>query len=256
MLTKATGIVLRRSKMKEADLSVQVLAESGGLVELYVHGIRASKSRSQLLAEPGTLIHFDFYEKDERGGSLKEGEILDRFDEIKSDYLGTLVLSYLLELVGLAARGEATPETYQLLLGALGEIRAAGTRASADERRLFLIQLLAFFKIRLLRILGLLGDTEHCDTCGNSLGDRAGWAVPEMTFRCGRHAEVSSRDEAWMAGLIGHAAVTRFQRLRASLPDRGPGLDVWKRLDEWLSRCLEHYFATPSTVAPQLYQRL
>lgn len=269
MLNKATGIVLRRDKAKEADLSVQVLLESGKLVRLYLHGIRASRTRSQLLAEPGTLIRCDYYEKDEAGGSLKEGEILDRYEELKGDYLDTLALSYLLEAAGLAAKGEATPEVYQLLIGALGEIRAYTAEAKAtaaapdaasttaeERRKFFLIQLLAFFKIRLLRILGLLGDSRHCDVCGTELGARAGWAVPEMTFRCARHADESSQAEAWMAGLITRAAATRFQTLRAGLGDPDLEPETWRRLDEWLSRCLEHYFATPSAVAPQLYRRL
>ena len=255
MLIKTTGIVLRRAKQKESDLSVQLLDEDGALIELYMHGIRASKSRSQLLAEPGTLIRCEYYQKDERGGSFREGAILDRFDELKGDYTGTLVLSYLLEMIGLAARGGPMPENYQLLNGAMEHLRGspAGT---GPARGLFHLRLLAFFKVRLLRILGLMGDCEHCEICGNPLGERAGWNVPEVSFRCRRHAEEHSREEAWMAVFLTRAAVTRFDPLLAWIGQDSPPLEVWRRMDEWLSRCLEHYFATPSTVSMQLYKQL
>ncbi len=262
-LQKATGIVLRRAKRKESDLSVRVLLESGATVEFYLHGIRASRSRSSLIAEPGTLIRADFYGAAEGGGSLKEGDVLDRYDECKNDYPRTLLLSYFLELSELAAKSGPTPEVYRLLVGALNEWRAAARTAperpeanesNQEQRALFILELLAFFKIRLLRILGLVGDCEHCDVCGADLRDRAGWSVPEVSFRCAKHAEVSSQGEAWMAAVITRSTRVRFQTVREATPTATR--ENRERLDEWLSRCLEHYFATPSTVAPELYRLL
>ena len=68
--------------------------------------------------EPGSLIHIDYYARPDKAQvvSLKEAHVEERFEILKSKYMPSLLLAYLLELYNAAATyaGDEDKETNTL----------------------------------------------------------------------------------------------------------------------------------------------
>lgn len=249
MIQAATGITLTRRKIGEADVIGRFLLEDGLLVEVKAHGIRKSKSRSNLLFEPGSLVRLTYYANERDAAlpaSLKEGHVVDRYGEIKdAGYDGLVAVSQILETIAFAARtgeGEASEETamvYTLLKGALDELR--GFDFTQDRRRL--VMLLLFVKVRALKVMGLLGDPRSCAECGRALGDDVFWHRPELYFTCDLCAVDANEDDGRWARLIAGAAGARFAKFVEHLGDAK--VEALRALDEILVRCIEHFQGAP-----------
>ena len=275
MLERLTGFVLKRRRVGEADLIVHILEEEGRVLELKAHGLLASRRRSNLIAEPGSLISAVYYKK-EGLGSLKEGQILERYEDVKEGYLNLLILAYVLELTESAARNHETSGIFPLLKGALSVIRESladwkvktsgktDDPRSPDSNRLRWSGLfLAFYKIRLLKLLGILADTSCCTECAESLEAEAFWSFPETGFICHRCSINASREEGVMARLITLAGVRRFSNFLLDIRSVLSGniltddaLDIIIRLDQRLGKCLEYYYNRPLASGPPLYREL
>lgn len=255
MLKSGKGIVLHRRKDREADTVMRVLLESGENVSVRLHGIRASKKRSQTLTEPGALVHITYYAKERFSSSLKEGEVADRYEEIKSGYGEVLLVSYLLELTNRAAQ-DVSPDLYRLLKGALDQLRQDRIPVQQSAESLYLF--VSFYKVRLLKLLGLLGDAEHCALCGQELGEHASWAAPEMSFHCG-DCSTKTLDDGYAARCIHVCSRMRFGNAFERLLADGAAeqrLAEFRRLDETLGKCLQYYYSSQSVAGPQLYRFL
>ncbi|MEQ9364300.1 MAG: DNA repair protein RecO [Leptospirales bacterium] len=217
MLQSAPGIVLNRRNAGEADAIARVLLESGQVREIRAHGVRKSRSRSNLLLEPGSLVHLTFYESEERPGvsvdsvifaSLKEGHVLERYGALKdAGYDGLLILSYFLELATFGSRAGDSPELFLLLKGTLEEL-AAPRAVGLKSYRFTLLSI--FFKARVLKNLGLVGDARSCAECGGELKDLALWNLPEVFFSCDNCATGANAPDAYSARIVAAAVGMRF----------------------------------------------
>ncbi len=253
------GFVLNRRKVGEADVILTLLRENGPIVRVKVHGILQSRKRSNLLTEPGCYISATYYHKEDAPGSLKEGHVIERFEELKSGYDDMLLLSYLLELTGASAGGEDTHDLFVLLRGCLRELQslsAADKRTTRDIRLL-----LGFFKVRLCKILGILGDPGHCSECGAELNGPASWSLPEMNFLCENCSVNADEIEGGLSGLVRLAGDYRFANFLKRLPELPAATkvtheDALTRWDDALGQCLEEFFGAPLQSATAFYGRL
>ncbi len=250
MLATVRGFVLRRNRIADADVSFEVLTETGETVRLRAHGILASKRRTGLVTEPAALIEAVYYAHD-AGGSLKEGRVLDRFEECKGDYRSMLVASHLLELCSRSARGVEGGQLFTLLQGALQEFRRLDSRAGdfVPEARC----LLAFVKVRLAGLLGVLAAANQCSECGAELGPLAVWLLPELAFRCPRCSDQATALDGELAALTRAAGRARFSVFRAGLSQSHATVALW---DTRLLSCLEHFFGSALTSSAELYREL
>lgn len=157
-LRKENGIVIASKTVGEADSILTILAESGLKSKFKLRGIKKSKSRPIIASEIGSLINIDFYlhERDEIS-NIKEVSILERFEKVKSNYVGYLLLSYFCELLDtLLPESNENQSSYELLLKAITTLNT----------EIIFFHFLPFFKIRLLFLLGLLSKENTCNTCG------------------------------------------------------------------------------------------
>lgn len=250
MLNTVRGFVLRRHRVADADVAFDVLTDSGALFRLRAHGILSSRKRSGLITEPGALVEAVFYAHDDRGGSLKEGRVIDRFEEAKAGYQGILVVSHLLELCSRSVQGVEGDGLFTLLSGALEELRTHPA-ASADGAPVR--HLLGFVRVRLARLLGVLSDPAHCTTCGEPLARAAAWMMPEVAFQCDRCSEHANTTDAEFARLTDRASRERYSRFQDAVLSSHPLISDW---DGRLLRCAEHYLGAGLRTAPELYRRL
>lgn len=270
MLQSASGIVLSRRNVGEADAIGRVLFESGTAKDIRVHGIRKSRSRSNLLLEPGSLVRLTYYESEERPGvsaeslqfaSLKEGHVIERFGALKdSGYRGLLILSYFLELAEFGSRAGEASELYLLLKGTLEEL-SRSTDAAGDRFQFTLLSI--FFKTRVLKVLGLVGDARACSECGRELGDLALWNLPEVFFSCEQCAPEANSADAHSARIIAAAAGLRFGRFaeylagwRTTATDDATLPPWFYHTEERLLRSMEHYQGGPLRAAKQLREQM
>lgn len=274
MLRTEQGIVIKRFPYSEANTGIRILTESGQILTLTAYGILSSKKRSNLISEPGSLISVTYYEHAHSTGALKEGNVVEDFEEIKKNYDSLLVLSYILELTDVSAKGEKNAGFYNLLYGALQEMKKTdiferGFRMgksgnsldkSKNEDIFWLYAFLGFYKIRIVKLLGLLGDAGICANCGNPLGGRVKFAVPDVSFLCenctdGTSASEASASGAQMAQWIRFAAVNRFQKYLSYLPSASETvMENLTEMDHYLNRTLEYFFSKILASKIQLYK--
>ena len=248
MLATATGIVLSRRKLRESDAVARLLLEDGQLLEMRLHGIQESRRRSPLIMEPLSVVEVVYYEQD-RGAlhSVKEARVLQRHEDLKSRYDDLLAGSCVAELSELAARTESLPELYVLAAGALATLDAGCETAL----------LLVFFRIRLLRLLGLLGDLTTSASYEEALGLEGG-AVGRRA-RGGRNmsTEAGAAVQSYLLSILTRALSLRFCRFQQALQKedpRDPGRDWLDCLDQDLHGCLVA-FAGRELKAARMYFR-
>ena len=211
VVEKTSGIVLQRRFIKEIDGVFRLLTEKGGSLEVRAYGIHSTKKRSALLIEPGCLVEIDYYKNSRGFVSLKEGYVKRRFDEIKKNYELLLLLSYLLELSAFAASYGESPGLFVLLKGSIEEF--CRSRKSAVDS----LELLVFFQVRLLKLLGLLGLQDRCSVCESPLEEKSFWNLPELHFSCSKCSTQSSQQNSHMAKIIALAGARRFHDFAESV---------------------------------------
>lgn len=178
-LKKERGIVIQSIDFGDSDRMISLAGETQIRLKFISKGIRKSKRRAIAATELGSLIEIDFYDQAEKDWkSIKEINLIDRYDGIKSDYLGTLFIFYLTELTStLYPEGEYHPILFSLLTGSFDHCNKVG----------FSREILPFFKLRVLSNLGHFPTEFVCVTCGEKLLVKrsAYFAVENREFLCG-----------------------------------------------------------------------
>ncbi len=240
----AHGIVLRHRKDGEADIVASILLENGEVLPMRFHGIRASRTRSTIAAEPGALVQVTYYVTNGRA-SAKEAVVADRFDDLKGSYREMLALSSVLEMCDGASKGEPSPALFELLQNGLLRLRALPASARAPRASLIFV---IYFRVRLLELLGLLGS--ECASCGSPVKSDGEWLLPEASFLCSSCAREHRPADSHMIPVILGAANRRFPEYLGWVTD--PILDLVD-LDQRLSLCLENYFNRKLEATSQLH---
>ncbi|MDF3819243.1 DNA repair protein RecO [Leptospira sp. 96542] len=160
-IKKERGIVLTSKDIGDSDRLISLAGEFNVRHSFITKGIRKSKRRPIAATEVGSLIELDFYDKpDQEWKFVKEIVLVNRFDELKSTYMGTLFIMYLCELTDyLYLQAEFHPFLNQLLLGSLERATEFG----------FQKQILPFFKLRALTNTGHFPTEFFCHTCGEEV---------------------------------------------------------------------------------------
>ncbi len=217
MLVSAEGIVLQRWKEGDEN-AVLLILTSVDLVKLRVHGILKSKNRSRLLIEPGSIIQINYYSKQESISSAKNIDLVDRLENIKSDYKGLQVLTYFLDLTIRCTPGSELSQLYLLLKGTILTLNELRKNIAIDELISEIRLLLIFFKIRLLKILGLLGDSTICNQCGTTLNRKNARVTDNLNFLCSKcHKKSQAYTE--IAYMFFFAANFRFSKFLNEMRD-------------------------------------
>ncbi|HNH10961.1 MAG TPA: DNA repair protein RecO [Leptospiraceae bacterium] len=160
-LKKESGIVISVRPSGDSDSFLDLLTEKGSRLHLIYKGIRKSRKRSLLAAELGSKIQADYYESQGRQFyHIKEASLIERYDNLKKDYLGYLVLNSIFEiLTALYPKGETDEKIFQFLSAVLSKFNESGIHSVG----------ILSFKTRLLHLLGYLPSVFVCQNCGADL---------------------------------------------------------------------------------------
>ena len=150
------GIVLKGTKLGEADKILDILTSGRGLVRAIARGIRKPGSRFGARLEPATLVDIRLYEG-RRLDTISAAEIVEAYRGLRADYDAFAAAMVLCEAAAsIAAEGERNPALFLLLRRGL---RALDGGAEPT-------MLTSAFLLQLLRISGFAPALDACVVTG------------------------------------------------------------------------------------------
>lgn len=157
MIQKLTGIVIRETKINEADKMLTVLTAELGPVSVLAKNIR--KNKSKISSSAGFLCYSDFVLS---GGPdvyyINQCSLIESFYDISKDIQKLALASYLGHLTAdLSPAGEPQPDAVKLFLNTLYIL-------AHSDKNIFMVK--SVFELRLMKCLGYMPDVFSCTKCG------------------------------------------------------------------------------------------
>jgi len=194
-LYKEQGVVLRATKLAEADKIVSILTQGSGKVRAVAKGVRRTQSKFGARLEPFTHVSLMLYQ----GRSLDtitQAEILSPFVAIREDFTRFSAGEAMLEAVDRVS--EEHERNVPLFLLLLNGLRALDTRPPDPAA------VAGSFILKLLSLSGFQPSLSMCASCGSS--DVVAFSSSQGGAVCGDDAErdampVGREVLAWLDGL-------------------------------------------------------
>src|SRR5688500_4266161 len=193
-LYKEQGVVLRSSKLGEADKIVTVMTQGSGKVRAVAKGIRKTTSRFGARLEPFTHVSLMVYRGRGALDTVSQAEILSPFSALRGDLGSFAAGEAMLEAVDkVAEEHERNVRLFMLLLSGLRALqeRPADPAAVAES-----------FLLKLLSLSGFHPSLNACAVCGSPrpelFSSGQGGAICD---RCAEHGAgpASPAALAWLA---------------------------------------------------------
>lgn len=198
-LYKEQGVVLRSSKLGEADKIVTVMTQGAGKVRAVAKGIRKTTSRFGARLEPFTHVSLMVYRGRGSLDTVSQAEILSPFMAMRSD-LGLFAAGEtMLEAVDkVAEEHERNVRLFMLLLTGMRALdaRPADPTAVAES-----------FLLKLLSLSGFHPSLLTCAICGRP---------DPVRFASGQGGAVCAEDAEFDAGQVSPAALRHLAALGAT----------------------------------------
>ena len=174
-LKKIDGFIIKSFNNLGIDTIITLLPERDHVCKFRLKGLQKSRKKSQTIAEIGSYVSLEYYYKENRDiYYVKEIDLLERFENIKNNYKGYILLSYLSELlVKFLNEGEKHNKEYILFYGALQELNKNGIHSF----------FLPFFQIRLLKSLGFIAMESNCCFCMKPFGNHSNIGLDQKNFQ-------------------------------------------------------------------------
>jgi len=195
-LYKEQGVVLRSSKLGEADKIVTVMTQSSGKVRAVAKGIRKTTSRFGARLEPFTHVSLMVYRGRGSLDTVSQAEILAPFMALRRD-LGLFAAGEtMLEAVDkVAEEHERNVRLFMLLLTGMRALDACPADPAAVAES---------FLLKLLSLSGFHPSLLTCAVCGGPEPDR---------FASGQGGAVCAEDAEFDAGPASRAALEHLAAL-------------------------------------------
>jgi DNA repair protein RecO (recombination protein O) len=195
-LYKEQGVVLRSSKLGEADKIVTVMTQGSGKVRAVAKGIRKTTSRFGARLEPFTHVSLMVYRGRGSLDTVSQAEILSPFMALRSDLGRFAAGETMLESVDkVAEEHERNVRLFMLLLSGLRALEARPTDPAAVAES---------FLLKLLSLSGFHPSLTACAVCGRPGPER---------FASGQGGAVCADDAEFDAGPASTEALEHLARL-------------------------------------------
>jgi len=161
-LRESEAIVLRTTRLGEADKIVSLLTRQWGRLRAVAAGARRPKSRWGALLEPMTHIRAWIFERENRDLlRMNSADLIESFFDMQKEYRIQVATQYLGEVTErLLPEREANERSFRLLVAVLKGLKISG---EVDRP-------LVYFDYWMLKLGGVLPDFERCQNCGRPLG--------------------------------------------------------------------------------------
>lgn len=173
MISKLTGIILRKKEWGEKDLRLTILSEEGERLELILKGANLPNSKRRAHCELMNLIEGTVY-KGTQQLYLQNPEVKNSFFKFKENVDAVFRFSVFLEILDRCLQAEELEASvYKLLHETLIQLN--------EEPNLFLPEAAM---IRLAHILGFLPSFKNCHSCHEIISEEAHWDEDAGTLSC------------------------------------------------------------------------
>jgi len=164
-LRESEAIVLRTTRLGEADKIVSLLTRQWGRLRAVAAGARRPKSRWGALFEPMTHLRAWIFERENRDLlRMNSADLIESFFDMQKEYRIQVATNYLGEVTErLLPEREANERAFRLLVAVL-----KGLKVSGEVNRP-----LGYFDYWMLKLGGFLPDFERCHNCGRDMGQGA-----------------------------------------------------------------------------------
>ena len=157
MLKKIRGIVVSEVPYKDSSKVLNILCEEG-VIGVISKGCKRINSPLRVISNKLTLGEYVIYYNESKLSTLKEGSVIDNFNNIKNDLNKISHATYITDLVNQVMKQNADPTVFSLYVSALKKI---------DEG----INETVVMNILEIKLLDYLGDginLNGCAKCGST----------------------------------------------------------------------------------------
>ncbi len=157
MLKKIRGIVVSEVPYKDSSKVLNILCEEG-VIGVVSKGCKRINSPLRVISNKLTLGEYVIYYNESKLSTLKEGSILDNFNNIKNDLNKISHATYITDLVNQVMKQNADPTVFSLYLSALKKI----------DEGINETVVMNILEIKLLDYLGVGINLNGCAKCGST----------------------------------------------------------------------------------------
>lgn len=157
MLKKIRGIVVSEVSYKDSSKVLNILCEEG-VIGVISKGCKRINSPLRVISNKLTLGEYVIYYNESKLSTLKEGSILDNFNNIKNDLNKISHATYINDLVNQVMKQNADPTVFSLYLSALKKI----------DEGINETVVMNILEIKLLDYLGVGINLNGCAKCGST----------------------------------------------------------------------------------------
>ena len=157
MLKKIRGIVVSEVPYKDSSKVLNILCEEG-VIGVISKGCKRINSPLRVISNKLTLGEYVIYYNESKLSTLKEGSVLDNFNNIKNDLNKISHATYITDLVNQVMKQNADPTVFSLYLSALKKI----------DEGINETVVMNILEIKLLDYLGVGINLNGCAKCGST----------------------------------------------------------------------------------------
>ncbi len=157
MLKKIRGIVVSEVPYKDSSKVLNILCEEG-VIGVISKGCKRINSPLRVISNKLTLGEYVIYYNESKLSTLKEGSVIDNFNNIKNDLNKISHATYITDLVNQVMKQNADPTVFSLYISALKKI----------DEGINETVVMNILEIKLLDYLGVGINLNGCAKCGST----------------------------------------------------------------------------------------
>ena len=157
MLKKIRGIVVSEVPYKDSSKVLNILCEEG-VIGVVSKGCKRINSPLRVISNKLTLGEYVIYYNESKLSTLKEGSVIDNFNNIKNDLNKISHATYITDLVNQVMKQNADPTVFSLYVSALKKI----------DEGINETVVMNILEIKLLDYLGVGINLNGCAKCGST----------------------------------------------------------------------------------------
>ena len=157
MLKKIRGIVVSEVPYKDSSKVLNILCEEG-VIGVISKGCKRINSTLRVISNKLTLGEYVIYYNESKLSTLKEGSVIDNFNNIKNDLNKISHATYITDLVNQVMKQNADPTVFSLYVSALKKI----------DEGINETVVMNILEIKLLDYLGVGINLNGCAKCGST----------------------------------------------------------------------------------------
>ena len=157
MLKKIRGIVVSEVPYKDSSKVLNILCEEG-VIGVVSKGCKRINSPLRVISNKLTLGEYVIYYNESKLSTLKEGSVIDNFNNIKNNLNKISHATYITDLVNQVMKQNADPTVFSLYVSALKKI----------DEGINETVVMNILEIKLLDYLGVGINLNGCAKCGST----------------------------------------------------------------------------------------